>query len=457
MRKKIYIFNLLLVLLFSSALYAQEEEFPVQDVNVDDLGAVTDEFQEHFFEALKQKAIENYEKAITALKKAEQIEPNNGVVYFELGKNYKFLENYEQALANFQKSNRLQPNKEWILVELMETYFFNKDYEQAILVAQNLLPFNEKYYENLANLYFESKQFDKLLALLDKLDVELGISEFRLDMRRQIYALTDNTPAQIQVLKDAINANPENEKNYLNLIYVYSDQEMQQEAFATAEEMRNLFPTSKVVHLALYKFYLDAGNTSESLNSMKLILAAEEIDPESKFKVLNDFLIFVNENPSYEAELLKVAEVFAASESSPEIYQKFGEYYLQKDQKEKALEFFDLGLKSELDNFQLLRNTLLLQLNLKKYEEAKELSKRALEIFPAQAILYLARGVALNNLKEYKEAEEILTFGLDYLIDDPQMTIDFYEQLSTTYTGLDNASKTVEYKEKAEQLKKTLN
>lgn len=457
MRKKIYIFNLLLVLLFSSAVNAQEGEFPVQDVNVDDLGAVTDEFQEHFFEALKQKAIENYEKAITALKKAEQLQPNNGVVYFELGKNYKFLNNYEQALANFQKANRLQPNKEWILVELMETYYFNKDYDQAILVAQNLLPFNEKYYENLANLYFESNQFDKLLALLDKLDAELGISEFRLSMRGQIYALTENTPAQIQVLKDAINANPENEKNYLNLIYVYSDEDMKKEAFATAENMRKLFPTSKVVHLALYKFHLDAGNTSESLNSMKLILAAEEIDAESKFKVLNDFLIFVNENPSYEAELLQVADIFAASESSPEIYQKFGEYYLQKEQKEKALEFFDLGLKTNLDNFEIIRNTLLLQLDLKKDERAKDLSERALEIFPAQPILYLARGVALNNLKEFKEAEEILIFGIDYLIDDQQMSIDFYEQLTITYQGLGDAAKTAEFREKAEQLKKTLN
>jgi hypothetical protein len=60
-------------------------------------------------------------------------------------------------------------------------------------------------------------------------------------------------------------------------------------------------------------------------------------------------------------------------------------------------------------------------------------------------------------MKEFKEAEEILTYGLDYLIDDPQMTIDFYEQLSNTYTGLGNAAKNNEYREKAEQLKKTLN
>ena len=37
----------------------------------DDLGNVSDDFQVHFFEALKQKGIENYELALNALDKAE--------------------------------------------------------------------------------------------------------------------------------------------------------------------------------------------------------------------------------------------------------------------------------------------------------------------------------------------------------------------------------------------------
>jgi len=37
----------------------------------DDLGSVSDSFQDNFFEALKQKGIENYELALNALEKAE--------------------------------------------------------------------------------------------------------------------------------------------------------------------------------------------------------------------------------------------------------------------------------------------------------------------------------------------------------------------------------------------------
>ena len=55
------------ILLFPKLNYAQEIEEPT-----DDLGNVSDAFQDNFFEALKQKGIENYELALEALTKAEK-------------------------------------------------------------------------------------------------------------------------------------------------------------------------------------------------------------------------------------------------------------------------------------------------------------------------------------------------------------------------------------------------
>lgn len=452
--KRTLVYFAVIVGIFTSSLNAQEVPNPLQEIAVDDLGEVSDAFQEHFFEALKQKAIENYEKAIGHLKECEKLQPNNAVVFFELGKNYKSLKDYENAISNFQKANSLAPNREWIMAALFETYYLNKQFEEAIVISKNLVAFNEKYYDDLAKIYFEQQQFDKLIGLLDKLDAELGVTEYRNSLRQQIYALTNNTSAQIKTLQESIKLNPENEMNYLNLIFVYSDEGLEKEAFAAAEKMRQLFPNSKVVHLALYKFYLTNNKTEEALKSMRLVLESEEIDAVSKFKVLNDFLLFVNENPQYEDELKQVAALFSEKENDPEIFRKFGEYFLLKEDKEQALAFFEMGIEKDIDNYELLRNTLLLQLDLSKFEEALKLSSSGLEIFPAQALLYLIKGASLNSLKKYNEAEEILTFGLDYLIDDMEMEQDFYEQLSKAYSGLGNASKAAEFKEKANSLLK---
>jgi tetratricopeptide (TPR) repeat protein len=452
--KHILVYFVVGVGIFTSGLNAQEVPNPLQEIAVDDLGEVSDAFQEHFFEALKQKAIENYEKAIVQLKECEKLQPNNAVVFFELGKNYKSLKNYKNAISNFQKANRLAPNREWIMATLFDTYYLNKEFDEAIVISKNLVAYNEKYYDDLAKIYFEQQQFDKLIALLDKLDAELGVTEYRNSLRQQTYAHTNNTSAQIKSLQESIALNPGNEMNYLNLIFVYSDKGLEQEAFAAAEKMQKLFPNSKVVHLALYKFYLNNNKTDEALKSMRLVLESEEIDADSKFKVLNDFLLFVNQNPQYDEELKQVAALFSEKENNQEIFQKFGEYFLLKGDKEQALAFFEMGIDKNVENYELLRNTLLLQLDLLKFQEASELSSSGLEIFPAQALLYLIKGASLNSLKKYKEAEEILTFGLDYLIDDMEMEQDFYEQLSKAYVGLGNASKAAEFKEKANSLKK---
>lgn len=453
MKNPLYI--LLLCFFFLQPVMAQDKEAIVDKVNEDDLGNVTDEFQEHFFEALKQKGIENYEKAIIALEDCLELEPDNAVVYFELGKNYRQLEKFELALENYKKALELE-TREDILVEIYETYRSTGDFEKAILSVKALMEFDPDYKEDLANLYLLNEQYDESLQVLDELDEEEGVNNYRTMMRRQIYARTGNTEAQIGNLEEGIAQDPENEQNYLNLIYIYSEQGNKEEAFQTALELLETNPGSRLVHLALYKFYLDRNKPDAAVNSMKIVFESEEIDPESKFKVLNDFLLFVNENRGYEKELLEVSQDLVEWENAPKLYEELGKFYLKNDKKEEALRFFEKGIAQNPDNFELTKNTLLLQIEAGRNEEARDLSREALEVFPAQPFFYLLQGVALNNLEEYAEAEEILTFGLDYLIDNIRLEIDFYKQLAIAYKALGDDEKAYSFKSRLEELLKEL-
>ncbi|MCG9971376.1 tetratricopeptide repeat protein [Christiangramia crocea] len=453
--KNLFIILIMAFLAFPAS--SQEAPQPFQDVNQDDLGNVTDEFQEYFFEALKQKGIENYEKAIIALEKCLNLDSEKAVVYFELGKNYRELEQFDKAIENFTKAHELQPKKEAILVYIFQTYGMTENYEGAIATVKKLIPFSSAYKEDLANLYLLNEDYEEALELLDELDEELGANSYRNSLRRQIYARTNNTDAQIDNLQQSISANPEIEQNYLNLIYIYSEQGDEEEAFRVAQELLEANPGSSVAHLALYKFYLNKGEPEAAVASMKIVFESEEIDAESKFKVLNDFLNFVQENPKYEEELIEVAGKLTEWENAPKLYEQLGEYYMKKNNRQDALTFFELGLQENPDNFELIRSTLLLQLEFEKYEAARDLSATALESFPSQSVFYLLHGVALNKLLEYEAAEESLTEGLDYLIDDMRMEVDFYSQLAISYNGMNNVSKAEEYRLKAQNLKKEIN
>ena len=452
--------NLIIILIAAFlVLPAKSQETPrlFPDVNQDDLGNVSDEFQEYFFEALKQKGIENYEKAITALEKCLDLKSEEAVVYFELGRNYRELEQFEKSIENLKKAHEIAPDEEAILVYLFQTYGMTLDYEGAIATVKELIPLDEDYKEDLANLYFLNENYDEALKLLDELDAELGANSYRNSLRRQVYARTNNTGAQINNLQESISANPEVEQNYLNLIYIYSEQGDDEEAFRVARELLETNPGSSLAHLALYKFYLDKSNTEAAVASMKVVFESEEIDAESKFKVLNDFLSFVQDNPEYEEQLIEVAGKLTEWENAPKLFEQLGTYYLKKNNREDALKFFELGLNEDPGNFELIRNTLLLQLEFQKFESARDLSEEALESFPSQPMLYLFQAVAQNNLMEFEAAAESLNIGLDYLIDDKRMEFDFYSQLAISYNGMNNEVKAEEYRRMAENLKKEIN
>ncbi len=417
---------------------------------MDNLGNVTDAFQENFFEALKQKGIENYELALVALNKAEKAaktEEDKAVVYFEMGKNHSYLKQYAEAETDFNKVLKSQGDRIDVLEQLYELYYQQKEYEKSIPLVQRLILFDEDYKEDLANLYTLTKQYDKALEQLDELDQVWGESDIRNALRAQIYRVTGNTGGAIENLEQKIDNNPKNEKEYLNLIFLYSEQGNKEKAFDTAKNLLKTNPKSQLVHLALYKFYLDEGNAPEAIKSMKIVFASEEVDKETKYKVLGDFIQFVNENPEYETELAEIVNQFSVENGR--VYEKLGDYYAAKDRKEDSLNAYEKGIAQNPDNYNLLKNTLLFQIEFKKYEAAAKLSAEGLEIFPAQALIYLLNGVANNGLEKSDAAVESLETGLDFILDDPKMERDFYEQLSFAYTAKGDSKKAKMYSEKA--------
>lgn len=422
----------------------------------DDLGNVSDAFQDYFFEGLKQKAIENYELALAALEKAQKAAnknvDNEAVVYFEMGKNYTFLKQYSAAEEHFKKVLEIKGDRLDVLEEMYELYYQQREYEKAIPLVEKLIPFDEDYKEDLANLYSLTKQYNKALVQLDELDALWGESDVRNLLRSQIYRATGNTEGAIENLEGKIDSNPKNEKEYLKLIFLYSEQGNTEKAFEAAKTLQKNNPKSELVHLALYKFYLDKGNTTEAVESIKIVFASDQIDKESKYKVLGDFIQFVNENPQYEKDLEAIASLFS-EENGGKVYEKMGDYFSAKSNKEDALKFYEKGISTDKDNYNLLKNTLLLQIDLQQYEAAATLSTEGLEIFPSQALLYLLNGVANNGLQQADIAIESLETGLDYLLDDPKMKRDFYQQLNLAYTTKGDTIKAEFYAKKAMETK----
>ena len=447
MNIKHYIFIILLgIFIIPGTGFAQNGQEPE-----DDLGDVTDEYQELFFEALKQKAIENYDRSVESLLKCINIDDSQAVLYFELGKNYKELKNFGEAEDAFKKAISKEPENEWYLDELYDVYYQQRDYDKAIKTVKQLVKYHPDYKEDLASLYLRMRKYNAALKVLDEIDEEQGVSYERDKMRNQIYNATGKTKDRIENLEDRVETNPDKESNYLNLIYRYSESGDKEKAFETAKTLLEVNPESQLVHLALYKFYLDDNDAEKAVESMKIVLKSTKIKPDAKVKVLSDFIRFVGSNPQYEADLLEATTLVSETDNG-KTNVEIAQYYLLKGDKETALEYYETALKYESDNFGILRNILLLYIDLNEYQKAVDKSSETIDLFPSQPVLYLIKGVAHNNLDQPEQAINALEEGVDYIIDDNKMLSDYYKQMILAYTKMNNSKKVEELTKKANKL-----
>lgn len=162
-------FILMCVCMLQTA-YAQEE--PSKIIQEEESAEVfleeyTDEFQEAFFEAIKQKGIQNYDRAVNLFLECKRLDSENKVIDHELAKTYLLDKKYFDAEKYAIEALISDAGNYWYLdtfVAVLERQ------SNAFESVQNIIPFeNEALQKNLALIYFKRKKYNDALTILKKI------------------------------------------------------------------------------------------------------------------------------------------------------------------------------------------------------------------------------------------------------------------------------------------------
>jgi tetratricopeptide (TPR) repeat protein len=443
MKKIIFFFSFGLLLCNSTILLAQTEP--------EEAASITDEFQNYFYESLKQKGIENYDKAITALEKCQELQPNDFVVNFELGKNYLFKKEYKKAYDSFQKATEIDPKNRWAWVGMYDVCYETKDYNQAIIIVEKLVTFKDEYKEDLTSLYINTQQFDKAFELINELNEKVGKSEKRELYKAQIMQDAKYQTAEKNNLLEQIKKFPQEESNYIALIYMYSKSNQEEKALEIAKKLEVAIPTSDWAQVSLFKFHLNNNDGDNAVKAMDIVLPSKKIDQRIKHRILNEFLIFAKNNPKYEPDLDKAIGYFS-NDHEINVAKEIGKFYYSKKDWDKAIKYFEMHLKSAEDDVET--QIILLQTHTEKqqFDVLAKKSDNLLQFFPTQPEFYYYSGLANNQLNNYKKAITVLETGLDFVVDDIALEINFNIQLGEAFNGLGDVKKKEKHFSKANEL-----
>jgi len=415
------------------------------------LGEVSDKFQDCFFEALKQRGIENYEKAISTLLNCEEIDPQNSAVFFELGKNYLTLKNYQSAEIAFLKAHELDTTNVWYAESLLNFYLQSNNPSAAVTYAEKLFEIGRNQGETLARLYVDVGNLDKATELIQKLKIQNGNSHAISQLETLIRELVrnENNPDI-----DEDGSLPEKEEDFIhtlsNLLKTNKIADFNRLALSWHDKSGN---NNAIAEAFLIPFFLEKKQWLDLKNGINSTFETNKIDAETRFLLLNRVVFFAKKHPEAKEMVDEIVILQEKNEINLPLDKSLMLFMLNTDA-QKALIFSNRILSEDETDFDALKFKTTKLNQQKAYQEALGLSLKALEFYPEQPKFYLESGTSFIGLNQFEKAIVQLISGLDYIIDDQQMENDFYRQLALAYELTGDKQKETFFKNKIKNIPK---
>lgn len=444
MIKRTYIF-LLTFLLFSFWNFSHAQE------NLEDSALNENKTEDYFYEAVAQRGIENYDKAIIAIQKALVVEPKNAAFQFELGKNYLSLKEYTAAEIAFKSAIEIDKKQRWYWNGLYDVYYQTKDFQKSIPVVEKLIEFDPNMREDLVSLFMNTNQKDKALQLIKEIEATSNLTKTMEFYKLKLESTAEFATPKKEQLEKGIKEHPKYEQNYVDLISLYLSFNQEEKAFEVAKVLEKEIPNSDWAHVSLVKFYLASNDGINASKSMFKVLINSKIDLKIKHRVFNEFLIFAVKNPTFFTDVDAAIPYF---DNDPEIAvaKEVAKFFLKKNDLEKAAYYFEKAInKNKEDSESIAFYLEVLQQKL-DFQRLVTTASDLLELYPTQASYYFYAGFGYNQLQNFKKAKEYLENGLDFVVENKSLEAKLYQQLIITCDNLKDATKKQLYSTKLKQL-----
>jgi tetratricopeptide (TPR) repeat protein len=443
-KKKHIAFIVFLLFSFGNQLFAQQ--------NPEDIALVENKTEDYFFEALAQRGIENYDKAIVAIQKCLEKEPKNPAFLYELGKNQLDAKDYVAAEITFKSAVEIDNKQRWYWNGLYDVYYQTKNFDKAIGVVQKLIEFDPNMREDLVSLYMNTDQKEKALYLLKEMEASSHLTKTMEFYKLKLESSKEFASPKKETLEKGIKEHPKYEQNYIDLISLYLSFNQEEKAFEVARVLEKEIPNSDWAHVSLVKFYLANNDGINASKSMFKVLMNSKIDLKIKHRVFNEFLIFAVKNPTFFTDV-DAAIPYFDNDPEIEVAKEVAKFFWKKSDLDKAIYYFEKAIKKSPDDIESLNYFLEVLQQKQDYQRLVVKATECIELFPTQPNYYYYAGLGYNQLKNYKKAKENLENGLDFVIEDLKLEADFYEQLVISCEFLKDLKAKQLYASKLKQIK----
>ena len=390
-----------------------------------------------FLEAEKLKVIEDWESAIKSYLEVIETDPSNSNAHFQLAQIYFQQGKLGDAEREVLAAAKLDANNKWYAEMLANIYMTQGKAKEAAEVFKSLInknPNNPDYYLNLGFLQSKAGLYDAAIKTYEQFEKNFGIDE-NVVMQKQSLYLRQNkfneAVAEVHKLADAF---PGEVEYMLAEAELYRANRMKEKATQLYKNVLAVEPDNATALLALAELGAETGNAEQSLESIKKIVENPKVGIDVKVKILYPYLQYWEVRKDKKQDAFDIAELMTATHpTEAKAFAIKGDLYFLDNQQDKALESYNKALELNKDVFQVWQQVMGLYNFKRDWVALQKTATEAMELFPNQAVVYLYKGSAEQQNKEYEKAVKSFTRGEKMSGDNDKLRAQFFANLGDLY------------------------
>lgn len=249
-----------------------------------------------FIEGKTLELKNNYLGAIENYKTALQFDKAPGI-YYALGNLYYFLGKYQDALTYVKKALDVSPNDTEYLERLSSVYIALNDFPRASETIEKIITIDSSYtygLYTLARLYQEMKMPSKAITVYESITDKIGYDYEVLRKMYDIYVGFKEMDKATETLEAILKLNPFNSEIKALLAAHYREIGRLEEAERLYEEVFALSPKDKNIQAELIKIYFQKNDNTKGFEKFSQLLGKDSLDFYEKVQVGEVYYRLIN-------------------------------------------------------------------------------------------------------------------------------------------------------------------
>lgn len=428
------------MLLWGSSLFAQKNKAKNQEVVIvagkvlspEDSSRVT----QLYYEAIKEKIIDNTALAIDYFNQILQIDPANHNAFYELAQIYYNKGDYQQAKDNAQKAVTIKTDNEWYWLLLANIYQQQQDYNLLNYALNELIklsPNKVEYLFDKADALEMLGKNDEALEVYQQLEQQIGLTDEILQGRQKIYLKKGEVDKAAADLNQLIANNPSDVRYLLYLGDLYYSNKRFDDALKVYQRAKTLDSSNPFTSLAIAQILESEQKSDEAFEEFKNAFQSPQLNIDQKVKiVLQYFKTFPDAKAINEAEQL--AQILTqVHPEDPKAFSIYGDVLYQRNDLKNAKTAYEEALALNKNVFAIWDQLCRIDLSLNDMDGLVQTGEEALILFPNQYPLYFYTALAYYQKGNDNKAISYFNQCLAFDIDDADLKSQIYSNLGGAY------------------------